>query len=138
MTADLPTFEFAFPGPLRDRLVAAVLAGAKTTTTGLLQDYEIEREPLPVVGTRAAVVDSAGRPVAVIELTGVRISRLGDVDLDHARNEGEGYDSVAAWRAGHERYWHGADYRGWLGDPDFTVNDDTLAVLERFRLVTTL
>ena len=32
--------EFAFPGPLRDQLVAAILDGAKTTTTGLLDDYE--------------------------------------------------------------------------------------------------
>lgn len=138
MTADLPTFEFAFPGPLRDKLVAAVLEGTKTTTTGLLQDYEIEGEPLPVVGARAAVVDSAGRRVAVIELTEVRVSRLGDVDLDHARDEGEGHDSVAAWRAGHEEYWHGMDYRGWLNNPGFTVNDDTPAVLVRFRLVATL
>jgi uncharacterized protein YhfF len=138
VTADLPIFEFAFPGPLRDKLVAAVLDGTKTTTTGLLQDYEIEGEPLPVVGSQAAVVDSAGHPVAVIELTEVRVSRLGDVDLDHARSEGEGHDSVAAWRAGHEEYWHGPDYRGWLGDPGFTVDDDTPAVLERFRLVTVL
>ncbi|MFE2617741.1 RNA-binding protein, partial [Micromonospora chalcea] len=35
-------------------------------------------------------------------------------------------------------FWHGDDYRGWLGDPTFTVDDDTLAVLERFRLVETL
>lgn len=138
MIAALPPFEFAFPGPLRDKLVALVLAGAKTTTTGLRQDYEIEGEELPVAGTRAAVIDSAGRPVAVIELIEVRVSRLGDVDLDHARDEGEGDDSVATWRAGHEKYWHGADYRGWIGDPDFTVDDDTLAVLERFRLVETL
>ncbi|MEU5949016.1 ASCH domain-containing protein [Micromonospora sp. NPDC047465] len=138
MIADLPSFEFAFPGPLRDKLVAAVLDGTKTTTTGLLQDYEIDGEPLPVVGTRAAVVDSAGRRVAVIEVTDVRVSRLGDVDFDHARDEGEGDDSVAAWRAGHEDYWHGTDYRGWLGRPDFTVNDDTPVVLERFRLVAKL
>ncbi|WP_038840686.1 ASCH domain-containing protein [Salinispora arenicola] len=138
MITDLPPFEFAFPGPLRDKLVAAVLEGAKTTTTGLRQDYEIEGEALPVAGARAAVVDSAGRRVAVIELTEVRVSRLGEVDLDHARDEGEGYDSVAAWRAAHEEYWHGANYRGWLGDPDFTVDDDTPAVLERFRLVATL
>ncbi|MEU8263119.1 ASCH domain-containing protein [Micromonospora sp. NPDC048999] len=137
MTADLPTFEFAFPGPLRDKLVAAVLDGTKTTTTGLLQDYEIEGEPLPVAGARAAVVDSAGHRVAVIELTEVRVCRLGDVDLDHARDEGEGHDSVAAWRAGHEEFWHGTDYRGWLGNPGFTVDDDTPAVLERFRLVST-
>lgn len=138
MITDLPPFEFAFPGPLRDKLVAAVLEGAKTTTTGLRQDYEIEGEALPVAGARAAVVDSAGRRVAVIELTEVRVSRLGEVDLDHARDEGEGYDSVAAWRAAHEEYWHGANYRGWLGNPDFTVDDDTPAVLERFRLVATL
>ncbi|MCW6006038.1 ASCH domain-containing protein [Micromonospora sp. CPCC 205371] len=138
MTADLPTYEFAFPGPLRDRLVAAVLDGTKTTTTGLLQDYKIDGEPLPAEGSQAALIDSAGRRIAVIELTTVLIRRLGDVDLDHARDEGEGYDSVAAWRAGHEDYWHGSDYRGWLGNPGFTVDDDTPAVLERFRLVATL
>ncbi|MGK5442087.1 ASCH domain-containing protein [Micromonospora sp. URMC 105] len=132
---DLPKTEFAFPGPLRDQLVAAVLAGAKTSTTGLLQDYERDGEPLPVVGERSVVVDSADRPVALIELTEVRVVRLGDVDLDHAQDEGEGYQSVAAWRAGHEAYWHGPDYRGWLGDPEFTVDDDTLAVAERFRLL---
>ncbi len=134
VTANLPPFEFAFPGPLRDKLVAAVLDGTKTATTGLLQDYEIDGEPLPVVGARAAVIDSAGRRVAVIELTAVRVSRLGDVDLDHAQDEGEGDDSVAAWRAGHEEYWHGTDYRGWLGDPGFTVDDDTPVVLVRFRV----
>ncbi|MFC6019886.1 ASCH domain-containing protein [Plantactinospora solaniradicis] len=136
MTTELPTFEFAFPGPLRDKLVAAVLAGTKTATTGLLQDYEIDGEPLPTVGTRAAVVDSFGGRVAVIEVTNVRVSRLGDVDVDHARDEGEGDNSVASWRAGHEGYWHGPDYRGWLGDSDFTVDDDTPVVLERFRVVT--
>lgn len=115
-----------------------MLDGTKSTTTGLLQDYEIGGEPLPVVGTQAAVVDSAGRRVAIIELTEVRVSRLGDVDLGHARDEGEGHDSVAAWRAGHEDYWHGTDDRGWLGDRYFTVDDDTPAVLERFRLVAVL
>lgn len=135
MTNDLPVTEFGFPGPLRDKLVAAVLDGSKTSTTGLLQDYEIDGDPLPEVGDRLAVVDSAGHRVAVIEVTEVRVVRVGDVDLDHARDEGEGYDSVAAWRAGHERFWHGADYLGWLGDPGFTVTDETSAVLERFRLV---
>jgi uncharacterized protein YhfF len=136
--ADLPTFEFAFPGPLRDKLVTAVLDRTKTTTTGLLQDYEIDGEPLPVVGTRAAVVDSGGRWVAVIEVTEVGVRRLGDVDFDHARDEGEGDDSVTAWRAGHEDFWHGTDYRGWLGNPEFTVNDDTQVVLQRFRLAAVL
>jgi uncharacterized protein YhfF len=138
VTDDLPVAQFGFPGPLRDKLVAAILNGTKTTTTGLLQDYELDEEPLPVVGARAAVVDSAGHRVAVVEVTDVRVNRLGDVDVDHARDEGEGDETVAAWRAGHEDFWHGSDYRGWLGNPEFTVNDDTLAVLQRFRLVAVL
>jgi hypothetical protein len=42
----------AFPGPLRDQLVAAILADEKTATTGLVADYERDNEPLP--GPRAA------------------------------------------------------------------------------------
>lgn len=132
---DLPIAEFAFPGPLRDQLVAAILAGRKTTTTGLMVGYERENEPLPRPGQRQIVVDSAGDPVAVIETTSVRVIRLRDVDLEHALAEGEGYTSVAEWRKGHERFWHSAQIREELGDPAFTVDDDTLVVAESFRLV---
>jgi uncharacterized protein YhfF len=132
---DLPIAEFAFPGPLRDQLVAAILDGTKTTTTGLVANYEYEGEPLPQPGQREAVVDSAGSRVAVIEVTAVRVVRLGDMDLTHALGEGEGYTSVAEWRAGHEEFWHSAEMRAALDDPDFTVDDDTLLVAEEFRLV---
>jgi uncharacterized protein YhfF len=134
---DLPVAEFAFPGPLRDQLVAAILAGAKTTTSGLVMGYEREQEPLPYPGLRQVVVDSAGQPVAVIETTAVRVVRLADVDLAHALGEGEGYTSVAEWRAGHEEFWHSAEMRAELDDPEFTVDDDTLVMAETFRLVET-
>ncbi|MCM0678014.1 ASCH domain-containing protein [Micromonospora phytophila] len=132
---DLPVAEFAFPGPLRDQLVAAILSGAKTTTSALVIGYERENEPLPAVGRRSAVVNSAGRRVAVIELTEVRVVRLADVDLRHALDEGEGDQSVAQWRANHEGFWHSAEVRAELGDPGFTVDDDTLVLAQRFRLV---
>ena len=132
---DLPVAEFAFPGPLRDQLVAAILDGTKTTTTGLLVDFEQDGSPLPEPGLRQAVIDSAGNRVAVIELTAVRVVRLADVDLAHALGEGEGHTSVAEWRAGHEEFWHSAGVRASLGDPSFTVHDDTLLVAEEFRLV---
>jgi uncharacterized protein YhfF len=128
--------EFAFPGPLRDQLVAAILSGAKTTTSGLLIGYQRDNEPLPRPGDRWVVIDSAGDPVTLIEVTGVRVLRLADVDLAHAVGEGEGFASVAAWRAGHEAFWHSAEVRADLGDPAFTVTDDTLIVAEEFRLVT--
>ncbi|MFD3699336.1 ASCH domain-containing protein [Streptomyces sp. NPDC058646] len=134
-TKDLPPYLLGFPGPLRDQLVAAVLSGAKTSTTGLLPEYEAEGEPLPEAGQRALLVDSQEQPVAVVEVTGVRVVRLADVDLRHALDEGEGYASVAEWRAGHERFWHSAPVREVLGDPHYTVDDDTLVVAERFRVV---
>lgn len=134
----LPKAEFAYPGPLRDQLVAAILDGSKTSTTGLLIGYERDGDPLPAVGERAAVVDSDDRPVAVIEITDVRVVPLGEVDLAHAVDEGEGYETVAQWRAGHEEFWHSAEVRAGLGDPGFTVDDATPLVLERFRLVADL
>ncbi|GJF28873.1 hypothetical protein KNE206_15730 [Kitasatospora sp. NE20-6] len=131
----LPRAEFAFPGPLRDQLVGAVLDGSKTSTTGLVAGYALLGEEVPPVGRREAVVDSDGRVVAVIELTEVRLVPLGGVDLAHARDEGEGYGTVAAWRAGHERFWHGAEVREELGDPDFTVDDTTPLGRRRSRVV---
>jgi uncharacterized protein YhfF len=136
--AALPKAEFAFPGPLRDQLVAAILNGAKTSTTGLVADYEHEREPLPEVGERAVVIDSAERAVAVIETTEVRVVPLSQVDLGHVIDEGEGDRSVAEWRTNHERFWHSAEMRAAMDDPDFTVDDATLTVLQRFRLVADL
>ncbi|SHL07937.1 ASCH domain-containing protein [Actinacidiphila paucisporea] len=134
----LPRAEFGFPGPLRDQLVAAVLDGSKTSTTGVVADYAYEGEALPEVGERAVVLDSDGRGVGVIEVTDVRVVPLREVDLAHAMDEGEGYESVAAWRRGHEDFWHGPERRAVLGDSETTVDDDTPLVLQRFRLVADL
>lgn len=134
----MPRAEFAFPGPLRDQLVAAILDGSKTATTGLVLDYEHEGESLPEVGSRSVVIDSDDRPVAVIEVTGVRVVPLVQVDLSHVVDEGEGHTSVAEWRAAHERFWHSEEMRAALEDPEFAVDDTTPVVLERFRLITDL
>ncbi|WP_411110697.1 ASCH domain-containing protein [Streptomyces sp. c-19] len=133
----LKPFLLAFPGPLRDRLVAAVLSGEKTATTGLLVEYEIEKEELPEAGERSALIDSAGREVAVVEITEVRVLPLGEADLRLALDEGEGFLSVADWREAHERFWHGEEMREALGDPGFVVDDGTMLVVERFRVVET-
>ncbi|MHA7176782.1 ASCH domain-containing protein [Arthrobacter sp. Sr24] len=133
--AGLPLGEFAFPGPLRDQLVAAILDGSKTSTTCTLVELEVEGEELPQLGQREVVIDSAGRGVAVIEITEVRTVPLNDVDLQHAIDEGEGYTSVAQWRAGHEDFWHSTEMREAMGDPHFTVDSSTLLVLQRFKVI---
>ena len=82
---------------------------------------------MPKPGDRFVLLDSQERGVAVIESVDVRIVRAGDVDEDFARAEGEGFESVADWRAAHERFW--GRYR-----PE-PITDDTLVVCDRFRLV---
>jgi uncharacterized protein YhfF len=135
--AALTTWGFAFPGPLRDELTALALAGTKTTTASLLVEFEVENAKVPAPGTREVLVDSNDRPVAVVETIESRVARLADVDDQHAIDEGEGYANAAEFRVAHERFWNGylEDLRAALGDPDFLIGDDTLIVLERFRVV---
>ena len=135
--AALPAWGFAFPGDLRDELTALALAGTKTTTAGLLAEMEAEGEALPVPGTREVLLDSDERPVAVIETVDCRVVRLADVDDRHAIDEGEGYADAAEFRVAHERFWNGYldDLRRTLGNPDFVLDDDTLVVLQLFRVI---
>lgn len=135
--ASLPGWGFAFPGPLRDELTALALAGTKTTTAGLFAEMEVDGEALPIPGTREILLDSDERPVALIETVDCRVVRLADVDDRHAIDEGEGYADASEFRTAHERFWNGYldDLRTRLGDPSFELDDDTLVVLQRFRVV---
>ena len=132
---DLPLAEFGFPGALRDRLVAAILRGEKTSTTGLYEEYLREGTPVEAVGQRELVVDSAGRGVAVIETTGVEVKRLADVDLEFAIDEGEGFETLEQWRDAHLRFFTSPEMTAALGDPPVEIDDDTLVVCSRFRVV---
>src|SRR5918997_969157 len=130
--------ELGFAGTaLRRQLVEAVLRGEKTATAGLLVDYEREGEPLPSVGDRSVLLDDADVGVAIVVVTDMRVLRVADCDLSFARDEGEGFASVAAWREAHERFWraHADAIRVFLRDPGWDVTDDTLFVAERFRVV---
>lgn len=98
MDAPLPLAEFAFPGPLRDALVAAILDGTKTSTTSLAVEYELDGEPLPRPGERSVLVDSNEQPLVVLEVTDIRLVPLRAVDLQHARDEGEGHENYDQWR----------------------------------------
>jgi len=134
--ADLFAWGFAFPGPLRDKLTALALAGTKTTTAGLLVESEADGEALPMPGVREVLLDSDERPVAVLVTVDSRVARLADVDDRHAIDEGEGYANAAEFRVAHGRFWNGYidDLRRRFG-ADFAIDDDTLIVLQRFRIV---
>jgi uncharacterized protein YhfF len=123
--SELPPFELGYARTeLRRKLVDAVLRGEKTATAGLRTDFAPHTdEPLPEPGQRFALLDFDDRPVAVVETTEVTTVPAGKIDLQFARDEGEGFESVDDWRRAHECFWAEHD-----------ITDDTLIVAERFRL----
>jgi uncharacterized protein YhfF len=129
-SGELRPFELGDRGTdLRRKLVEAVLRGHKTATSSLRQEYHpYTSELLPQIGERFLLVGYDDEPLGVVETTELRILAAGNVDLQFARDEGEGFASVGEWRAAHARYW---SKRGLLA----TLTDDTLVVCERFRLV---
>jgi uncharacterized protein YhfF len=132
--AQLPKDEFAFPGPIRDALIAAIFAGAKTSTASLYRDFAISDETLPKAGDLSVVIDSDGNDVAILQYTDVTTTRFIDVDDLHAAAEGEGYTDAVGWRQVHEKFWTSPEYLAEYGE-EFTLDDDTPVVLERFKLI---
>lgn len=130
--SELPRGEFAFPGPLRDALVTAILDGTKTTTTSLLVEHPRGHDPREDVGTLEAVLDSHDNVVCVIRTTEVQVCRLADVSDEHAIAEGEGYTDANEWRTGHEEFWRSPEFVEYIGELD--INDDTQVVCQRFTV----
>jgi uncharacterized protein YhfF len=116
---ELPEFGLGYPGTdLRRRLVEAVLAGEKTATAGLYGE-----DPPTADGDRFVVEDEKGRPRAIVEVTEARVVPAGEIDLQFARDEGEGFESVEDWRVAHERFF------------ERPIPDETLIEAIRFRVV---
>jgi uncharacterized protein YhfF len=110
---------------LRRQLADAVLRGNKTATASLREQFAPNTdEPMPQVGEHLLLVGWDDEPLGVVETTEVRVVPAGRVDLRFARDEGEGFESVADWRAAHERFWS-----------DRAITDETPVVCERFRLI---
>lgn len=110
-----------------DELLRLVLADIRSAIASSLGDYEAEAEPLPAVGDLSIILDGAGRPRAVLEVTSIRIVPFDQVTEEHARAEGEGDRTLGTWRRIHERFWREHSARGF--SPSMPV------VCESFRVV---
>jgi len=133
----MPAWGFAFPGPLRDRLTALALEGTKTATASLGVDYVVEAGMPPRAGDREVILDSNGRPVAIVEITRVELSTIGLVGDEFAHAEGEGFADAADWRTAHKGFWNSYidDLRAGLQDPNFELTVSTVVICEWFRVV---
>ena len=134
---DLPLWEFATPGPLRERLNGLALAAAKTGTFSLRVLENALGEGANPVGKQYVMVGTNGARLAVLEITGRVVERIADVWWEQVDSEGESFTSVDDWRRGHERFWSRFTeiFRAHTNDPDWQITDDTEVVYETFRIV---
>ncbi|WP_316857936.1 ASCH domain-containing protein [uncultured Cohaesibacter sp.] len=113
---------------LAEELLALVISGRKTASCDALALLEKENIPLPKVGDIYVILDSADQPAAVIETIDVFLCRFDEVDVEFARQEGEGDLSYDYWRDGHKAYFE----RNGVFAPDMKL------VCERYRLLEVL
>ena len=124
---DYPPFGLGYPRTeLRRQLVDAVLAGAKTATAGLAEEYAAESEAVPVAGDRFVLEGFDEEPLAIVEVTDAQVVPASEIDVQFARDEGEGFETVEDWRVAHEKFF---------GRP---IQPETEIVAIRFRVVEVL
>jgi uncharacterized protein YhfF len=108
---------------LRRQLVDAVLAGEKTATAGLAEEYAAEGEAVPTAGDRFLLEGFDDEPIAIVEVTGAQVVPASEIDVEFARDEGEGFETVDDWRVAHETFF------------DRPIEPETEIVAIRFRVV---
>ena len=118
---ELRPLELGWPRTdLRRDLVDAVLRGERRRRRAA---RGARRAGLAGRGERLALLGFDDEPVGVVEVTEVRVVPAGEIDLQFARDEGEGFESVEDWRIAHEQFF------------EQPLPDDTPIVAVRFRLI---
>ena len=114
---------------LATSLADLVQRGTKTGTATLAWENETDGKR-PHVGDLSVVTTWQGRPLCVIETTGVEVHAFEEVGPAFAAAEGEGDRSLAFWREAHWSYFGRVCARlGRERSPRMPV------VCERFRVV---
>lgn len=111
-----------------DRLLDLVVTGKKTATSSDSRWYDDET-PAPAVGEMSIIVNSHGRPKALVVTTQVATVPFDEVDAEHAQLEGEGDLSLAQWRESHEGYFSETPPPGVSFSPMMPVLLQQFAVL---------
>ena len=109
---------------------ALVRDGVKVATCSMKYWYETEGLPMPVVGHLMVVLNWAGEPSSIIQVTKVSECRFRQITAEWALAEGEGDKTLESWRRGHRAFFEKECEQ--IGMP-FT--EEIMLVQEHFRVV---
>ena len=96
-----------------DYLAELVLMGQKTATSSAFDLYAVGNEPLPKENELSVILDSKENAICIIETT-----------------KGEGERGLTYWKELHENL-----FSNWLEEVGLHFSQDSLVVLEEFRVV---
>lgn len=111
-------------------LAHLVEIGEKTATASAYPLYELENEPLPVVGAYSVILDSKDNAVCIIQTKTVTVVAFNEVTAEHAYKEGDGDKSLAFWREVHEAF-----FTECLNEAGLKFTHDMKVVCEEFEVV---
>lgn len=104
--------------------------GKKTATCSLKQGWDIDNEPLPLVGRLTVVLNWQEAPICIIKTTEVSLCPFNEVPADFAAAEGEGDGSYEWWHKNHVDF-----FTGYAAEIGAIFDEKSLLVLERFEKV---
>jgi uncharacterized protein YhfF len=119
----MKSISFGDSPAMADELLALVLSGKKTATTGATEDASSDE-----VGERIIIQDGREKPRAIIQITEVSVRKFNDVDDSFAYDEGEGDRTLEYWRKEHKDFF----------TREGTYADDMEVCCERFKLIEVL
>ncbi|PIC57156.1 hypothetical protein CSV80_10635 [Sporosarcina sp. P12(2017)] len=115
---------------MADELAELVVKGTKTATSSNYRLYELEDEPLPMVGLHNIILDGKGMAVAVVETISVKVVPFNKVTEEHAYLEGEGDRSLRYWQEVHEDF-----FTNELKEVNLDFHYEMPVVCETFKLL---
>lgn len=102
-----PFVEAAYAGTkdTTDELIALFLTGRKTAGSSLVIDYELNDEPLPVIGNFWIILNSISEPKLIVKTVGVERNLFKEIPQRVVIAEGEGDLSVEYWKQVHSQFF---------------------------------
>lgn len=121
----IDAWSFGDTPQMADDLVKLVLEGKKIATCSLLRAYQGYEDQIPRVGVYSLICDGKNKPKCIVFYTDTFICKFNEVSEEHAREEGEGDQTLEYWRKVHTEFF--SEYGNF--------HEDENLLCERFRVV---
>jgi uncharacterized protein YhfF len=113
-----------------EQVIELILAGDKTGTFTLPWIVEQTDHPVPAVDDAIILIDFAGYPRLLFEITKIETVNFGDISARHIQVDGSPVRDLSVWKPLHISYWN-----GMLNPFGLAVSDDMPVWIEKFRLL---